>query len=46
MGSTYTGAGFVLRRVLGAVLRDDRGTSPYLYVSKVDVIRIYRISGF
>jgi hypothetical protein len=35
VGSRFTGMRFILMRVLGAVLRDDRGDSPYQLVSRV-----------
>jgi hypothetical protein len=35
VGSKYTGAGFILMRVLGAVLCGDRDVSPHTHVSKV-----------
>jgi hypothetical protein len=45
VGSKITGTGFVLMRMLGAVLRDDRGVSPHQLVSRVVLIRIHRVSG-
>jgi hypothetical protein len=35
VGSRFTGAGFILMRVLDVVLRDDRGASPHQHVNKV-----------
>jgi hypothetical protein len=44
--SRFIGAGFILMRVLDAVLRDDRGVLPHQYVNKVILIWIHRVSGF
>jgi hypothetical protein len=46
VGSWFTGAEFILMRVLGAVLRYDRGVLSHQYVSRVVFIRIHRVLGF
>jgi hypothetical protein len=45
-GSRFTGAGFFLERVLGTVLRDDRGASSHQLVSRVVLVRTPWVSGF
>jgi hypothetical protein len=46
VGSRFIDLGSFLKRVLGTVLRDDRGILPYLLVSWVIVQDFIRIIGF
>jgi hypothetical protein len=41
-----SGAGFFLKRMLEAVLRDNRVVSPHQHVSWVVLIRTFRVIGF
>jgi hypothetical protein len=43
MRSRFTSARFFLERVVGVVLRDDRGVSPHQLVSRVVLVRTPRV---